>query len=130
MITQLGMSKNFGMTALSTANSLYLGGDTTLACSDETAARIDAEVVETIRACHGKAFDLLKADQDKLHELSEALMVKETLTGEEFMQILEANPAQLPAGTEQPAAETAPDAEAAPDAAAAPGGESAEESGK
>ena len=90
MITRLGMSKGFDMTALSTLNSMYLGGDTTLACSDETAARIDAEVVETIQDCHAKAFAILQANQEKLHALAEALLLKETLTGEEFRQMLEA----------------------------------------
>ena len=130
MITRYGMSDEFGMIAMETVQNRYLSGDTAMNCSDATATRIDQAVIQMIQEAHQRATDILTRDEAKLHELAAFLLKRETITGEEFMQILEANPAQLPAGTEQPAAETAPDAEAAPDAAAAPGGESAEESGK
>ncbi len=88
MITRYGMSDSFDMTALETVTNQYLGGDTTLACSPETAAKIDAEVVALIRKAHEKAIGILKADMDKLHELAAYLLEKETITGEEFMRIL------------------------------------------
>ena len=67
----------------------HTGGDTALACSAETAARIDAKVVETVRSAHQKAADILKANESKLHALAKYLLEQETITGEEFMQVLE-----------------------------------------
>ena len=90
MVTRYGMSETFGMTALETVTNQYLGGDTRLACSPETAARIDAEVMEIIKKAHQKAYDILSGDRAKLDELAAYLLQKETITGEEFMQILHA----------------------------------------
>ncbi len=88
MVTRFGMSKNFDMMALETVNNQYLGGDTSLACSPETAAKIDEEVLTIIKTAHEKATGILKENQDKLHELTRYLLEKETITGEEFMDIL------------------------------------------
>ena len=88
MITRYGMSENFDMTALEIATNQYLTGDSTLVCSGDTAARIDSEVVEVIRTAHQKAMEILKANENKLHELAGYLLEKETITGEEFMSIL------------------------------------------
>ena len=88
MVTRLGMSEGFDMTALETVNNQYLGGDASLACSAETAAKIDREVVEIIRTAHEKALDILKGNLRKLHELAKYLLEKETITGDEFMSIL------------------------------------------
>ena len=89
MITRYGMTDEFDMVALETVNNQYLGGDTSLACSAETAARIDAKVVETVKAAHQKALSILQEHQDKLHELAGYLLERETITGEEFMAILQ-----------------------------------------
>ena len=89
MVTRLGMSDTFGMTALETVNNQYLGGDTSLACSAETAAKVDEEVVKLIRKAHDEAKELLKNNMSKLHELAKYLYEKETITGEEFMEILQ-----------------------------------------
>ncbi len=88
MVTRLGMSETFDMTALETVNNQYLGGDAALACSAETATKIDKEVVEIIRTAHEKAIGILKDNMDKLHELAKYLLEKETITGDEFMAIL------------------------------------------
>ncbi len=88
MVTRYGMSEDFDMTALEIANNQYLGDDSTLQCSGETAAKIDREVMDIIRNGHKKATEILKADEAKLHELAAFLLEKETITGEEFMQIL------------------------------------------
>ena len=88
MVTRFGMSETFGMTALEVQNHIYLGGDSSLACSPETSARIDREVMDIIGRAHQKAIELLKADEPKLHELAAHLLEKETITGEEFMSIL------------------------------------------
>ena len=88
MLTRYGMSEDFDMVALETVTNQYLGGDTSLACSAETQARIDAKVVELVRREHQKALDILKTDRDKLDELAKFLYEKETITGEEFMGIL------------------------------------------
>ena len=69
-------------------NNQYLGGDTSLACSSETASKIDQKVLEIIKTQHQKARDILQNNQDKLHELANYLLEKETITGEEFMNIL------------------------------------------
>ena len=88
MITRYGMSDRFGMVALETQNNPYLGGDSTLSCSQQTAATIDDMVVETVREGYDTAMDLLEKNKMKLHELAKYLYEKETITGEEFMQIL------------------------------------------
>ena len=96
MITRLGMSDNFGMTALETVNNAYLGGDTSLACSSETASKIDEEVVNLIKKAHDEAYQILSDNKMKLHELAKFLYERETITGEEFMEILN-KPAEIPA---------------------------------
>ncbi len=88
MITRYGMSDKYGMMALETVNNAYLGGDTSLACSDETAADIDKEVHRIINEAHDKARQIIRDNLDKMHETTEFLLEKETITGEEFMQIL------------------------------------------
>ena len=88
MVTRYGMSSQFGMVALETVNNQYLGGDTSLACSPETAKAIDDEVIRTVREQYGKAMQILKEHAAKLNELSAYLLEKETITGEEFMEIL------------------------------------------
>ena len=89
MITRYGMSDNFDMVALETVQNQYLGGDTSLACSAETAAKIDQQVVELVKAQHAKAKQILTENSAKLHELAKYLYEKETITGQEFMEILE-----------------------------------------
>ena len=91
MVTRLGMSENFDMTALETVSNQYLGGDASLACSEKTSAEIDREVVSIIRTAHEKAVNILKENHDKLHELARYLLEKETITGEEFTRILNAS---------------------------------------
>ena len=88
MVTRYGMSEEFDMMALETVNNPYLGGDTSLLVSAETAAKIDDEVLKIIKSCHKKAIEILEANKDKLHELTKYLLEKETITGEEFMEIL------------------------------------------
>ncbi|MCC2253455.1 ATP-dependent zinc metalloprotease FtsH [Ruminococcus sp. CLA-AA-H200] len=88
MITRYGMSDRFGMVALETQVNPYLGGDSSLSCSPETATTIDDMVVETVKEAYDKAMELLKNNQGKLHELAKFLYEKETITGEEFMEIL------------------------------------------
>lgn len=88
MVTRLGMSETFDMTALETVNNQYLGGDASLACSETTSAQIDKEVVSLIRQAHEKAINILKENNDKLHEIAHYLLEKETITGDEFMAIL------------------------------------------
>ena len=100
MITRYGMSDDFDMVALETVNNAYLGGDTSLACSAETAANIDKQVVALVRAQHEKARAILRENRGKLDEIAQYLYEKETISGEEFMRILTAVP-QLP-GTAEP----------------------------
>lgn len=88
MITRYGMSEKFGMVALETQSNPYLGGDSSLSCSPETATLIDDMVVDTVKQAYDTAMELLKENQGKLHELAKYLYEKETITGEEFMQIL------------------------------------------
>ena len=88
MITRYGMSDSFDMVALETVTNQYLGGDTSLACSAETQTKIDALVVETVKQQHEKALNLLRENRDKLETLSQYLYRKETITGEEFMELL------------------------------------------
>ena len=88
MITRYGMSKDFDMVAMETVNNQYLGGDTSLSCSAETQAEIDRQVVELVKKQHEKALQILADNREKLDELAEYLYDKETITGDEFMQIL------------------------------------------
>ena len=94
MLTRYGMSKEFDMVALETVNNQYLGGDTSLACSAQTQREIDQKVVELVRAQHEKAVRILTDNRAKLDELAQYLYQKETITGEEFMEILNREPAQ------------------------------------
>ena len=94
MLTSYGMSKDFDMVALETVNNQYLGGDTSLACSAQTQREIDQKVVELVRAQHEKAVRILTDNRAKLDELAQYLYQKETITGEEFMEILNREPAQ------------------------------------
>ena len=88
MITRYGMSDDFDMVAMETVNNQYLGGDTSLACSADTQAEIDRQVVALIKKQHDKAIKILTDNRDKLDELAKFLYEKETITGEEFMEIL------------------------------------------
>lgn len=92
MVTRYGMSEQFDMVAMETVNNAYLGGDTTLVCAEGTAQKIDAEVGGLIRRAHETARRILQENEAKLHELAAYLLEKETITGEEFMQILKAEP--------------------------------------
>ena len=95
MITRFGMNEEFGMVAFETVTNQYLGGDTSLACSESTAAQIDEKVVAAVRKQYDKAEQLLKDNMPKLHELAKYLYEKETITGDEFMGILNLSPDQL-----------------------------------
>ncbi len=88
MITRYGMSRKFDMVALEIVTNQYLSGDTTLACSAETAAQIDEEVIATVKAAHEKAIKILQDNMDVLHRLAHHLLEKETITGDEFMSML------------------------------------------
>lgn len=88
MIAQYGMSDSFGMTALQGVSNRYLGGDASMACSDETQTQVDRQVVEMIKSQYEKAMNILKEQEQKLHELAGYLYEHETITGEEFMEIL------------------------------------------
>ena len=90
MISRYGMSDEIGMVAMETVNNQYLGGDSSLACSAETQTSIDRQVVALVKKQHDKAVQILTENRQKLTELSEYLYEKETITGEEFMQILKA----------------------------------------
>ena len=92
MITRYGMSEEFDMVAMETLNNQYLGGDTSLACSAQTQARIDEKVVELVRKQHRKALQILQDNKRKMDELAEYLYFRETITGEEFMKILTRKP--------------------------------------
>ena len=97
LVTRYGMTEDFDMVALETVNNAYLGGDASLACSEQTAAQVDAKVVEIVQAEHQKAYQMLADNKRKLDEIAQYLYEKETISGEEFMRILNAQP-QLPAG--------------------------------
>lgn len=88
MITRYGMSKDFDMVALETVQNQYLGGDTSLACSAEIQAEVDRQVIALVKQQHEKAAKILEENRDKLDELAKYLYEKETITGEEFMNIL------------------------------------------
>ena len=89
MVTRYGMSDQFGMVALETVNNQYLGGDTSMVCAPETAKAVDDEVIAIVKEQYQKALGILKSHAAKLNELSEYLLERETITGEEFMEILE-----------------------------------------
>ena len=97
LVTRYGMTEDFDMVALETVNNAYLGGDASLTCSEQTAAQVDAKVVEIVQAEHKKAYQMLADNKRKLDEIAQYLYEKETISGEEFMRILNAQP-QLPAG--------------------------------
>lgn len=96
MITRFGMSDEFDMVALETVQNQYLGGDTSLMCSGDTAAVVDKKVVEVVREQHGKARKIIQENIGKLHELAKHLYDQETITGEEFMSILDSREVELP----------------------------------
>ena len=89
MITRYGMSEDFDMVAMETVTNQYLGGDTSLACSAETQAQIDRQVIALVKKQHDKAVKILTENREKLDELARFLYEKETITGEEFMGILD-----------------------------------------
>ena len=89
MISRYGMSDDFDMVAMETVSNQYLGGDSSLACSFETQTLMDKKVVELVRRQHEKALNILQENMSKLHELAKYLYEHETITGEEFMKILE-----------------------------------------
>jgi cell division protease FtsH len=99
MITRYGMSDEFDMVAMETVTNQYLGGDTSLACSAETQALIDRKVVELVRTQHEKALRILRENKPKLDEIAEYLYFKETITGDEFMAILNRKPEPARIGT-------------------------------
>lgn len=88
MITRFGMSDKFGMVAMESVTNQYLGGDTSLQVSPDTAHLIDQEVEKLIAKAHNQAITILKENMESLHEISRYLLNKETITGEEFMEIL------------------------------------------
>jgi cell division protease FtsH len=89
MVTRFGMSDEFDMMALETVNNPYLGDSTSLLVSADTASKIDEEILTIIKSCHQKALQILEENKEKLHELTKYLIDKETMSGEEFMAILE-----------------------------------------
>ncbi|MGI6116982.1 MAG: ATP-dependent zinc metalloprotease FtsH [Bilifractor sp.] len=95
MITRFGMSDEFGMVALETLQNQYLGGDTSLACSEATSGRIDQMVISVVQRAHDKAKQILSSHMAKLHELAKYLYEKETITGDEFMEILNRKPEKI-----------------------------------
>ena len=88
MVTRYGMSDTFDMTALETVSNQYLGGDASLACSAQTAARIDEEVIALVKKAHQKAREILEQNKELLHKLAAYLLEKETITGEEFQKVM------------------------------------------
>lgn len=107
MVTRYGMSSQFGMVALETVNNQYLGGDTSMVCSPETARLVDEEVVAIVRQQYEKAMQILKDNAAKLNEIAAYLLERETITGEEFMEILKAGKenAEEESETQKPEAE-------------------------
>ena len=89
MVTRYGMSEDFDMVAMENVSNQYLGGDASLACSPETQARMDQKVTQLVEEQHQKALNILKENEGKLHELADYLYQHETITGQEFMDILE-----------------------------------------
>ena len=100
MITRYGMSDEFDMVAMETVTNQYLGGDTSLACAPETQKYIDAKVVSFVKEQHARAKKILMENRDKLDELAKYLYEKETITGEEFMNILRGTYEKKQAATE------------------------------
>ena len=96
MITRYGMSQEFGMVALETVTNRYLGGDTSLSCSMETATQIDREVINMVQSAHDRAREILRGNMAKLNQIAQYLIERETITGAEFMDILN-EPVALPA---------------------------------
>ena len=88
MVTRFGMSEEFDMVAMEVVTNQYLGGDTSLACAPETQTKIDRMVVEIVKTQHEKAKEILQQNLQKLHEIAKHLYENETITGEEFMEIL------------------------------------------
>jgi cell division protease FtsH len=106
MITRFGMSDEFGMVALETLQNQYLGGDTSLACSEQTAGRIDQLVISVVQEAHDRAKQILEENLGKLHEISKFLYERETITGDEFMEILNRKTEAIPESAEQTESET------------------------
>ena len=106
MVTRYGMSDQFGMVALETVNNPYLSSDTSMTCSPETARMVDKEVIRIVKEQYAKAMDILKANAGKLNEIAAYLLEKETITGEEFMEIL--NRGKEPEIVEEPQAAEEP----------------------
>ena len=106
MVTRYGMSDQFGMVALETVNNPYLSSDTSMTCSPETARMVDEEVIRIVKEQYAKAMDILKANAGKLNEIAAYLLEKETITGEEFMEIL--NRGKEPEIVEEPQAAEEP----------------------
>ena len=106
MITRFGMSDEFDMVAMESMTNQYLGGDSSLSCSFETQTLIDKKVVELVRVQHEKAYKILKDNIGKLHELAKYLFENETITGEEFMNILNTPLPQIQENQEPQAIET------------------------
>ena len=104
MISRFGMSEEFGFVAFETVNNQYLGGDASLACSPETQARMDRKVTELVSQQYRRAAELLRANEGRLHQLASYLYEHETITGEEFMEILSRSSPELDAPAEQPEA--------------------------
>ena len=102
MISRFGMSEEFGFVAFETVNNQYLGGDASLACSPETQARMDRKVTELVSQQYRRAAELLRANEGRLHQLASYLYEHETITGEEFMEILSRSSPELDAPVEQP----------------------------
>ena len=100
MISRYGMSDEFDMVAMESMSNQYLGGDASLSCSFETQTLLDKKVVELVRRQHEKAYKILEDNIDKLHELAKYLYEHETITGEEFMKILN-TPSGLPVTSEE-----------------------------
>jgi ATP-dependent zinc metalloprotease ftsH len=103
LITQYGMDEQFGMVQLSQRNSRYLGDESTSTCSEKTLEEIDKRVVALVQEQHDKAVALLRENKDKLNELAQFLYEKETITGEQFMDILNRPSAYASLGQPQPA---------------------------
>ncbi|MDD6188155.1 MAG: ATP-dependent zinc metalloprotease FtsH [Clostridiales bacterium] len=100
MITRYGMSQRFGMVALETVTNQYLGGDTSLTCSTETATLIDQEVINMVQSAHDRAVEILRANMAKLNQIAQYLIERETITGDEFMEILN-EPVALPVAEDE-----------------------------
>lgn len=118
MVTRYGMSDQFGMVALETVNNPYLSADTSMTCSPDTARMVDEEVIRIVKEQYAKAMEILKANAGKLNEIAAYLLEKETITGEEFMEIL--NRGKEPEAVEEPEAVKEPETVEEPVAAKEP----------